>query len=90
MSDKASSDNADAIHDEKNGFHGGETKPGEQLAETGGRRQSVALNVVENPLKVCNCSIPHHATEHKKLTSLLNLACISTPSRCQCSDFRRE
>lgn len=50
MSDKASSDNA--YHDEKNGVLPTEPVKTEGLAETGGRRRSVALNIVENPLRV--------------------------------------
>ena len=55
MSDKASSsDNNYAAHEEKNEKIGGENLGDAALAdETGGRRRSsVALNVVENPLKV--------------------------------------
>lgn len=53
MSDKSSSDNNYAAHAEKNEKHGGlDVGVGnENLAETGGRRGSVALNIVENPLK---------------------------------------
>lgn len=50
MSDKASSDNA--YHDEKNGTAPAEASKPEELVETGGRRRSVALNIVENPLRV--------------------------------------
>lgn len=50
MSDKSSSDNnVAAAHDEKNEKHAGLN---DGLAEAGGRRGSVALNVVENPLRV--------------------------------------
>jgi hypothetical protein len=45
--EKASSDMA---RDEK---HATEATRGEDLVDATGRRGSVALNVVENPLKVC-------------------------------------
>ena len=53
MSDKHSSDNDYLAHDEKHEKHAGaDIKGHENLVEDGGRRGSVALNVVENPLKV--------------------------------------
>ena len=52
MSDKSSSDNNYAAHEEKNEKHAGLDMGNEAMAEAGGRRGSVALNVVENPLKV--------------------------------------
>lgn len=54
MSDKSSSDHNYAAHDEKNEKHAGADGGlgNEGLMEGGGRRQSVALNIVENPLKV--------------------------------------
>lgn len=33
-----------------------------EFPENTGRRQSVALNIVENPLKVCFCLATSHAT----------------------------
>ena len=91
MSDKASSDNADVSHhDEKNGVFGADnTKPEEHLAEAGGRRQSVALNVVENPLRVRSSTLGH-ATSSMILTSFRAVARFRLPSRYQCSSFRRE
>lgn len=51
MAEKSSSDNADVshAHDEKHGLQVPESQPAETA---GGRRKSVALNIVENPLKV--------------------------------------
>jgi hypothetical protein len=52
MSDKLSADvDHDTTHNEKHTIH--DTK---DLSETAGRRASVALNIVQNPLKV------NHAT----------------------------
>lgn len=48
MSDKPSVDTADVTRDEKVVFE----TPTAGLEEDGGRRKSVALNLVENPLKV--------------------------------------
>lgn len=45
MTEKASPDSAYRLHDEKNANQA-------ELANPAGRRQSVALNIVENPLKV--------------------------------------
>ncbi|KAL8687593.1 MAG: hypothetical protein Q9218_006281 [Villophora microphyllina] len=47
MSEKAFADNAYASSDEKNGA----LKPEPEMADAAGRRKSVALNIVENPLK---------------------------------------
>lgn len=53
MSDKSSSDNNYAAHEEKNEKQAGWDMGNEAVDETGGRRRSsVALNVIENPLKV--------------------------------------
>jgi hypothetical protein len=46
MAEKTASDVNDVSHDEKNGINDRE------LVEETGRRQSVALNIVENPLQV--------------------------------------
>lgn len=49
MTEKISSaENSDVSHDEKNAFES--TAP--DYADVTGRRKSVALNIVENPLKV--------------------------------------
>ena len=51
MSDKLSAElDNDVHHNEKHPVH--ESKGGVDLSETAGRRASVALNIVENPLQV--------------------------------------
>ena len=50
MSEKAPNDNSDVSRDEKNEVEDVERRP--SLTESTGRRRSVAVNVVENPLKV--------------------------------------
>lgn len=53
MAEKTPVDNSDISHDEKHDETneiGGVRRP--SLAESAGRRRSVALNIVENPLKV--------------------------------------
>lgn len=54
MTEKASPYVADSSHDEKNAAQG----PTPELANTDGRRKSVALNIVENPLTVSSQSLP--------------------------------
>lgn len=45
MNEKEFSDHVDVSHHEKNAAQA-------ELADPGGRRKSIALNIVENPLKV--------------------------------------
>ena len=49
IGEKTLADHSDTSHDEKN-EHDVERRP--SLAESTGRRRSVALNIVHNPLKV--------------------------------------
>ena len=49
MDEKISSDAGTAAHHEKAAL---DTKPEHELQENTGRRQSVALNIIENPLRV--------------------------------------
>jgi hypothetical protein len=48
--EKATNENSDVSRDEKNEVEDVERRP--SLTESMGRRRSVAVNVVENPLKV--------------------------------------
>jgi len=55
MSDKLSAEiDNDVHHNEKHQVH---EKAGVDLSETAGRRASVALNIVENPLQVGSRSL---------------------------------
>lgn len=56
MSDKLSAElDNDVHHNEKHQIN---EKQGVDLSETAGRRASVALNIVENPLQACVLHIP--------------------------------
>ena len=48
MAEKAYTENADVSHDEKDVLQ--DRQP--SLADAAGRRKSIAMNIVENPLKV--------------------------------------
>lgn len=56
MSDKLSADidNDTSHHEEKKPYTDAKVP---DLSETGGRRASVALNIVENPLQVCEICV---------------------------------
>lgn len=63
MIDKAPTEIVDVSHNEKNVAHASEP----ELAETGGRRKSVALNIVENPLKVSLATSGPFATSRSRV-----------------------
>ena len=65
MSDKLSAEvDQDASHNEKHNLH--DTKETD-LSETAGRRASVALNIVENPLKVSGETLGFHSRQSSKV-----------------------
>jgi len=65
MSDKLSAEvEHDTSHNEKHNLH--DTKETD-LTEIGGRRASVALNIVENPLKVNDKNLGVHSRQSLEL-----------------------
>ena len=94
MSDKLSAElDNDAHHNEK---HQVSEKQEVDLSETAGRRASVALNIVENPLQVGLIPCGLARLTPKPLCSkpptnacLLSPAQISTASGCRCPPIRR-
>ena len=84
MSEKSPLDIADVSHNEQNATH-------EPVSVDTGRRKSVALNIVENPLKV-SFALSESATSQMIVPSinadLLTLtAHLTRADRCQCSNL---
>lgn len=90
MANKAFDNDTAIEHNEKNPpQHQEATAP--PPAGLSGRRASVALNIVENPLKVSSCLACPDATRHgqtRRLTILTSSARISRECRCKCAKVR--
>lgn len=62
MADKVTPEVEYASHNEKGAAHHQDHEP--ELADADGRRHSVALNIVHNPLKVRPATRLQHVAEH--------------------------
>lgn len=82
MAEKSTVDSANASHNEKDVI---DTPPGYEVERNGStaRRKSVALNIVENPLKV--------SQRHHSYTQLLirSTACLTRAKRFGCTQILR-
>jgi hypothetical protein len=87
MSDKLSAEiDNDVHHNEKHQVH---EKAGVDLSETAGRRASVALNIVENPLQVSLRSMAWLALRPRRCALGRQLMLVFFPAPISTTDCRR-